>query len=55
MLLAVVFNFLFFSIVLAFVRLSDKCYWLEFKRLVYQFWGEMPELSQAQIAFLEGN
>jgi len=33
--MAVVFNYLVFSIVLAAVRLHDETYWLEFKRLLY--------------------
>ena len=34
MLLAVIFNFLFFTILIALFRLRDKIYWLEFKRQV---------------------
>jgi len=55
MLLAVIFNFLIFTIILSFLRVQDKVFWLEFKRLVAQVFGEIPNLSQKDEAYMQGN
>jgi hypothetical protein len=55
MLLAVIFNFLIFTIILSFLRVQDKVFWLEFKRLCAQIFGEIPNLSLKDEAYMQGN
>ena len=48
-------SYLAFAIILAGVRMHDETYWLEIKRLSYQFFGELPNFDAKQQSLLDGN